>query len=192
MTTYPAFSWGLDCPASQVALLRSKGAKPHAIWPYISGTVGIVWSADQVNAFDRARIYRVNQGFLQGPADALHGDEFDLEAGGWSIDALLTIVKARNSVKWTTRIYCTWANYGVMKERLAEEGIGRNTWFRIADWNLSQHLADEALHADVYAGQWASPTSNPDTIIPGTRLTLREANVDLNVLLIENTGTWQQ
>lgn len=188
--TNPVFSWGLDCPGSQVELLRSKGARPPAIWPYISGTIGIVWSADQITAFG-SRIYRVNQGYLQGPADALHGDEFDLEAGAWTIDQLLTIVQGRNRVRWTTRIYCTWQNYGAMKQRLAEEGIGRNVWFRIADWSLSQHLADEELHADVYAGQWASPQSNPDTLIPGTRIKLSEANADLNVLLIENTGAWE-
>ena len=69
-------------------------------------------------------------------------------------------------------------------------GLGRSVFYRIADWNLSEHLAGLAAYGDVYAGQWASPTSNPNTVIPGTNHTLATANVDLNVVLLENTG-WQ-
>lgn len=56
--------------------------------------------------------------------------------------------------------------------------------FWVADWNLSeaqalQYLAD---HADTVAVQWASPTSNPGTVVPGTGgQTIRGLNVDLSV-----------
>ena len=63
-------------------------------------------------------------------------------------------------------------------------------FFRIADWNLDQHLADLELHADVYAGQWASPTHNPATLVPGTHLTLADAKADLSVVLRMSTG-WE-
>jgi len=39
----------------------------------------------------------------------------------------------------------------------------------------------------VKAVQWASPTSNPHTILPGTSLTLEEANADLSVA----EASWQ-
>lgn len=56
--------------------------------------------------------------------------------------------------------------------------------FWVADWNLTeaealQYLAD---HPDTVAVQWASPTSNPGLVVPGTNgRTIRELNVDLSV-----------
>jgi hypothetical protein len=55
--------------------------------------------------------------------------------------------------------------------------------FGVADWNLSRSEAESYIdHADDVAYvQWASPSSNPLTIEPGTDMTLKVANVDLNV-----------
>lgn len=35
---------------------------------------------------------------------------------------------------------------------------------------------------EIVAYQWASPGTNPDTVVPHTRVTLRDANVDLSVV----------
>jgi hypothetical protein len=37
-------------------------------------------------------------------------------------------------------------------------------------------------HGEIVAYQWASPSSNPDTLLPGTGRTLKEANADLTVV----------
>lgn len=56
--------------------------------------------------------------------------------------------------------------------------------FWVADWNLTeaqalQYLAD---HPDTVAVQWASPSSNPGLVVPGTGgRTIRGLNVDLSV-----------
>lgn len=182
------FAWGFDCTASSVQSLAKTA--PDAIWPYVTGSPDIAWTQEQINGFPGARVYRVNQGYNQGPGEALNGDEFDMEAGAWTMSALLSIITARRMVEWSTRVYATWANYGPMKEELAQAGIGKSVWWRIADWNLSEHMADLELHGDVYAGQWASPTSNPTTLVPGTAISLAEANADLNVALRMSTG-WE-
>lgn len=186
----PTFGWGFDCLAENVQHLL--GAKPTAIWPYDTGTNGIPWTQEEISHFVMSgtrRVFRVNQGFQQGPAAALHGDEFDLEAGAWTIPALVDVVRERRRVKWATHVYCTWSDYGLMKEALAEADITQaSMWYRIADWNLIQHFADVELHGDVYAGQWASPTSAPAVLVPGTSLTLAEAQADLSVMLREYTG----
>lgn len=190
MTTIPTgISWGFDCLGDNVQRLIDAGAKPAAIWPYISGSDGIEWTEAQIDHWKAtALIYRVNQGYHQGPGDALKGDEFDVENGAWSIAQMVEIVRARRAVSWSTRVYGAWATYGTLKQELAQAGVGGSVWWRIADWNLDEHLADLELHADVYAGQWASPSSNPATLVPGTRLTLAEAGADLSVVLRENTG----
>lgn len=182
--------WGFDCTGVSVPKLMAAEVEPDAIWPYISGNDGIAWTEAQIQHFAGARVYRVNQGISQGPAEALNGDEFDMETGAWTLDHLLVIVAARRRVSWSTRIYCTWNNYGYIKEALARAGTGGSVFFRIADWNLDQHLADLELHADVYAGQWASSSSNPATLVPGTRLALGDAEADLSVVLRMSTG-WE-
>jgi hypothetical protein len=187
-----SIGWGFDCPGSEVQHLISAGVKPTAIWPYITGTDGVPWTPEEIDRFRQqgTEVILVNQGFGQGPAAALDGDEFDVEAGAWTLSGLRMVVAKRRDVHWSTRVYCTWSNYSVIKEALAQDGTGRSVFFRIADWNLDQHMAELELHADVYAGQWASPTTNPATLIPGTSLTLAEAGADLSVILHTSTG-WQ-
>lgn len=185
-----AIGWGFDCEGAQVQHLIAANVRPQAVWAYDTGTGGIPWTPNERAHFHdlHARVYLVNQGAVQGPGQALRGDEFDFEQGAWTVANLIEIVTARRAVSWSTRIYCTWANYAVIKQALARAGIGDSVYYRIADWDLNSHLAELELHADVYAGQWASPTSNPHILVPGTSLTLSEVIADLNVILLGSTG----
>jgi hypothetical protein len=187
--TAAGIGWGFDCLGSEVQHLMN-AVWPTAVWPYVTGDDGVAWSPEEIDYFRRqgAHVFLVNQGYEQGPAQALTGDEFDFEAGAWTLANLLEIVEVRRKVKWSTRIYCTWANYAIIKQALAQAGTGDSIWFRIADWNLDQHLAELELHSDVYAGQWASPSTNPATLIPGTTLTLSQVSADLSVVLNIFTG----
>lgn len=180
--------WGFDCEGMNVQHLIH--TSPQAVWAYDSGSDGVPWTPNERRAFtDRGiRVYLVNQGYKQGPGAALHGDEFDLERAAWTTAGLTEVVHARREVQWSTRVYCTWSNYAAIKQALAEAGIGQSVYYRIADWNLNQHLADAMLHADVYAGQWASPVTNPSTVIPGTSTLLASVGADLNVVLLGDTG----
>lgn len=178
-------TWGADCPATQVAWLPRS---IPAIWPYITGTPDIKWSPVEIAWFHRAKVFHVNQHFDND--DPYLGDEFDVEELAWTPAQVVEVVRARRERQWSTRLYGTYATYGQTVTELANAGVRRSTFWRIADWNLDAHMADATLWGDVYAGQWASPTSNPHTLIPGSDNELWVANVDLNVLLTENTG-WQ-
>ena len=90
--------WGFDCLGTSVPSLISAEVEPDAIWPYVTGNDGIAWAETQISHFAGARVYRVNQGLIQGPAEALNGDEFDMETGAWTLDHLLAIVAARRRV----------------------------------------------------------------------------------------------
>jgi hypothetical protein len=185
VTTAPhaKLTWGADClPESAHYLPKNL----PALWPYFTGSNGVKWSPATHTEFPHTDLTWVDQGFdSPGPTAA---DEYDYERGCWSETGLIGVVRARRARSLPTKIYATWDGYGQLKKDFAELGIGQSVYFRIADWNLSQHLADQELHGDVYAGQWASPTSNPDTLIPGTNVTLATANTDLNVLLTIPTG----
>lgn len=179
----PVYSWGADCIGPRAGLLS---LKTPVIWPYVTGE-GVAWTEQEIQLFRQAgaKVYLVNQG---EPDQPFFGDEFDVEAGAITPEQMIGIVQARRERKWSTRIYGTYSTYRDLTEELAILGIRRSVWWRIADWNFSQHLAELELWGDVYAGQWASPTSNPGTLLPFTGLTLAQANADLNVVLKESTG----
>lgn len=182
--------WGADCLASSIKYLP---ANTPAIWPYITGTTSapdVEWPASAILSFQRsgAHITRVNQGFQQNAQDdAFHGDEFDVESGAWSVSDAITIIGLRRTKKWSTRIYCSWDDYQPIKQSCARAGTAGSLYFRIADWSMSEPRAAQ-LWGDIYAVQWASPSSNPNTLIPGTQTTLRAAGADLNVLISTATG----
>jgi hypothetical protein len=181
------YSWGADCLGSSAGLLPDK---TPVVWPYVTGTPDVAWSAERIRQFRDAgaAVYLVDQGFgSRGPFDA---DEFDVEAGAWTEGEIVAVIRARREHKWATLLYGTYSTRDAVTAELVRLGIERSVYWRVADWDLSQHLADEELWGDVYAGQWASPASNPHTLLPGTSLTLRQANVDLNVVLRESTG-WE-
>src|SRR5262249_50442966 len=73
----------------------------------------------------------------------------------------------------------------------ALDAAGPHGWYHghVRLWLADRHLdrvaaSDEVgdhLHGlKIVAVQWASPTSNPATLLPGTVLTLHEANCDLS------------
>jgi hypothetical protein len=62
-----------------------------------------------------------------------------------------------------------------------------NAFIWLANWNLDEAEAAELvgtrmLGFEIIGVQWASPSSNPDTLIPGGHATLREAQLDLSVV----------
>lgn len=190
LTFISDLAWGLDCPGADADKLAATVSHVPAIWPYRTGGHGIIWSPQQAARFTGARVYWVNQHFGPGGSDPMDGDEFDVEALAWTPAQCVDVTRARRAHSWSTRFYGTYATYDTVTSELAAAGIRRSTWWRIADWNLSQHLAQAELWGDVYAGQYASPSSNPNTLIPGTHVTLAEAHADLTALLKESTG-WQ-
>lgn len=161
---------------------------------YISGTSDIDWTSADWARFARARKVRVYQGY--GPRPAPHAyDAVDIETGALSPEEAAQCVKERvdAGIPWTT-FYATdtsaaLANAAV--QRLGEHYWNGHVNIWLADWNLSQETAipyiGRAVHGATCIGvQWASPSSNPHTILPGTNLTLAQANVDLSIV----DSTW--
>jgi hypothetical protein len=177
-------TWGADATSANE---RHLAAGLGVLWAYITGTPDIAWTPEQLAdpRYEHASIYTINQGF--GSKSAFEGDEFDLEAGAWTVPEVVQIIEARNGRHWSTRVYCSHtARFALMSSPV---DLG-SVFFRIADWSVSEEEATARLGGNVYAWQWASPSSNPRTILPGTDLTLAESDVDLNVISLRSTE-WQ-
>lgn len=184
-------AWGADTIDANAEFLT---AATPVIWYYVTGTAQrpeIEWEADDVARYPHSQLYRIDQGFgdQANRARWFACDEFDLEALAWTPGALVPVVEARNSIMWSTRIYASAGPWFALLAALALAGVSaRSLYWREANWNLSEPEARQLLSGVRYAIQWASPSSNPLTVIPGTSVNLQAAGADLNVARLSPTG----
>ena len=183
--------WGADTIDANAAFLTN--ATP-VLWYYVTGTTQapeIEWEPADVARFPHSQTYRIDQGFGNqlDMTRWFQCDEFDLEAGAWTVLNLIKVIRARNEIEWSTRVYASARPWLELLAGLAQAGVSaRSLYWREANWNLSELQARGLLSAVRYAIQWASPSSNPLTIIPGTNTELRVAGADLNVARLSSTG----
>lgn len=162
---------------------------------YVSGTASVKWTSADWALFPDAGKVRITQGY--GAQDWLACDVIDaeeLETGGWTITPAQAAqaVKARvgHGIAWTT-VYGSPTNLGKVAGALDAVGASAGWWHGhvrawVANWDLDEAgaaaLVGTTLHRmPVVAVQWASPSSNPRTVVPGGTATLAEANLDLSV-----------
>jgi hypothetical protein len=151
---------------------------------YVTGTPDVQWTATDWARFPRSGHVRIDQSaggalFTSGAADVL-----DVETGAATQEDAVTAIPERQKHGEYSTVYVAQARLASLQAALRELGslITMNkVGFWVANWNLSETEADAALGNEIVAVQWASPVSNPDTRVPGSNLTLRQANLDLSV-----------
>lgn len=112
-------------------------------------------------------------------------DVADYENGAGAETAVIAGARARQARGWQSTVYATLASADALSPVLKANGVnmGKLLW-GIADWNWSQAQAEAQLAANPTWAfvQWASPQSNPLTVVPGTGgKDLRVLNADLDV-----------
>jgi len=159
---------------------------------YVSGTPDILWTPEEWASLSASQIkVRIWQGYGNGVA--LHDfDEIDVESGAVTPSEAAHVIEQRVAagITWT-QVYGTRASLAATAA--AVKALGEAVWIghvtcRLADWNLSREEANGLVGTFVEGMtctgvQWASPESNPNTIMPGpSGKTLRQANCDLSVV----------
>lgn len=157
---------------------------------YISGLDSVPWTQEQISRLAPSKVLRYYQGV--GPVPALHAfDALDVEDRAVTPLQAALIVRARVSggIPWTT-IYGTDGTLAQVATDVLNQG--HQYWNGhvncvLADWSLNEEQATALIGTlrhgmSVVGVQWASPSTNPDTVIPGTPLRLAEYNVDLSVV----------
>lgn len=167
-------------------LLSALGSNyPQTIASYVTGTDGIMATPAQFSTIaEHCGVFRYDQSTTLDDFASGNADGADIENGAATVVAAVEAATKREAHNWYSWFYISVANLGDARTAVAGAKLQR-VQFIVADWNLSQaeaqsFLADSA-NADVSAVQWASPSSNPTTICPGTSRTLAQLNVDLNV-----------
>jgi hypothetical protein len=146
----------------------------------IGKSIQIQWSPAQFARWPHAGVVHINQDpFLP----AVQGVT-DVENGAYTTEQAIGRAKAMGSRYPGT--YVSQANAAALAAAFRTAGIPEtDVW--LTNWNLDEAEAarligtviGSSLH--VRAVQWASPSSNPNTVVPGGTQTLRAANVDLSV-----------
>ncbi len=164
---------------------------------YVTGSGYVPWSLADWGRFPAAGHVRIDQS--PGGTNPLGADVLDVEAGAAAAGDVPGWVKTRmdHGITWST-IYAGDAVLAQCQQALinAEAQYGRGWYFGhvdcwYANWNASQSEAVSLVGTEIHgltcrAVQWASPTSNPDTICPGTNQTLAHLQIDLS----EAEATW--
>ena len=158
---------------------------------YVSGTSNIMWTAADWARFPNKIKLRIEQGYGGVPADVESYDILDIERGAWTPQSAADEVERRVNagIEWTT-LYAGDADLATTASLIKAKGdriwIGHVDCI-LANWNDNQSEAGNTVGTFVHGMtcrgvQYASPTSNPDTILPGSAMTLAQANVDLNAI----------
>ena len=117
----------------------------------------------------------------------LKADAFDIEPGAMSIADFMEAARIRQSRGWNSCAYIEASQTGALVQACRDAKLSLDKiqlW--VANWNYSEAEAASFLGTviggcTVVAVQWASPTSNPHTLCPGSSKTLSELNLDLSV-----------
>lgn len=156
---------------------------------YISGTSDVDWTAGDFAKFSGHTIVRIWQGFGPVPADDAY-DAIDVEARAVTPQMAADAVERRvnRGIQWTW-IYGTDSTLAETNALIRAKGdhiwIG-HVYSWLADWNLNEAEATALIGSMIHGAtcisvQWASPSSNPNTVLPGTDMTLAQSNCDLSV-----------
>lgn len=142
---------------------------------YVTGSGGIAWIASDWQRFPHAGLVRIDQ---DAAASVPSADVLDVENGAATPSETPGWVRAHGP---GATIYGT---DGTLAACATAAGLHADCW--LADWNLNQAAATALIGTTrhgmvIRAVQWASPTSNPRTLVPGSTLNLAAANVDLSV-----------
>ena len=174
--------WGLDYTAASYPKLEN--VKIPVVWAYVTGTDDIKWTAAQVSRrIDMgSKLIRINQGYES--TSLFDEDEFDVESLAWTNEQAVAVANDRAARKWSTRFYTSYDNYTALTKAIGDKPY---VYYHIAAWPFTD-LAQLALHRNIYAVQYASSTANPDYVVPGTSLTLKDVNADVNLDLGIFTG----
>ena len=195
-------TWAIDAMEGTLDRGFIPAATP-VLFVYKTGTTSnpdIEWTEADITALPElenlpiSQIYRIHQGFGSRDSfrtdDGIPWDEIDMEAGAWSPDDTLRAIHDRNTVQWSTRVYASDTPWTQLTDLALRMGNSlRSVYWREANWSLSRGIARSLIGTGKrYAVQWASPSSNPLTLVPGTPVTLTTANLDLNEIGLRRTG----
>lgn len=156
-----------------------------AVMGYDTGSPGIDWTPENWNRFPTASKVIVDQspGLSQFRLGRAH--VADIERGAATVDTFISAARERlHNKQGAGVLYISYDEWHDAAAKLEIVGLGGGqVRYFIANyaWSMTGAISFLDKNSTVVAAQFASPGSNPRTDLPGTGLTLSEANCDLSV-----------
>ena len=154
-----------------------------AVMGYVTGSADIDWTPADWNHFPLAGKIRVDQSASLLEFEAGRADVGDVENGAGTMTAFLAAAAERKKHSLDSTLYVSYDNLADAKAQITRAGLSGWVNYYVANWNWSMDQAEAflATQGTAVAVQFASPSSNPRTILPGAKITLAVANCDLSV-----------
>jgi hypothetical protein len=153
---------------------------------YVTGPSSIQESAAQIAAAEAAGMTVLTIDQQPGLATFAAGNAeiADVEAGAGSNSDAANAVLARQALGLISTIYISYSNLSALESALQSAGCNMaDVYFGVADYDWSLEEAESLLASNPQWGycQYGDPASNPSTLIPGTNVTLQQAQADIDV-----------
>lgn len=152
-----------DCTHDSLAAVRRAYPTIKRFAGYITGTPGIEWTAADFASIPRdSATLHIDQSDQDLEVPTLVRVVKDVEPGASLPGEAALVAKQRLARGLNYAIYVDESELPAVEEAVAKDGLPAGR---------------------IVAYQFASPSSNPHLILPGTNLTLAQANADLSVVL---------
>lgn len=160
------------------------GHYPDTLAGYVTGSAGVDWPGDEWGKLrPHVGLFRYDQSPALGLFASGAADGADIERGAGTTGHFIDGARKREARGWYSWAYIDQADHAALAAEVGAAGLKR-VQYGIANWNDSLEQARAALGGAVAFVQWASPTSNPNTPVPGTGgKTLAQLDVDLNATM---------
>lgn len=150
----------------------------------VGRTGDIKWTQSDWDRFP----HYIRRTIAQLPDNDPSADILDVETGAATDKTAVDWVKMRHAAKKPAHIYVDKSGVEGLYGVLAAAKELEQTYLWLADWSLNANEAASLLGTEfggfrVEMVQWASPSSNPKTILPGTNYTLADSGCDLSVAI---------
>ena len=166
---------------------------------YVTGPNDVLWTKGEFQRFATSGIVRIDQSASLSQYQINDADVADVESAGAGGPAFVSATQKRFEYGLRGCAYVNMNNLPGLVTSIQMAGLDISKIdFWLANWNLDlpqaaamigKWMLQDNTHRviNVVAVQWASPESNPNTILPGTNRTLKAMNVDLSETAIDWT-----
>jgi hypothetical protein len=157
---------------------------------YATGSDGIEATSAEIARFKNAGVgvVLIDQTPSLSVFAAGLADVADVEQGAGTVDTAVAAILDRQAHGWQSTIYLSYSNLGSLTSAFTSEVEQDLVLFGVANWSWSQTQAEDVLATNpnwAYC-QYGTPDTNPDTLVPGTSLTLSQVQCDIDVA----QGSW--
>jgi hypothetical protein len=169
---------------SQVPIVRG-----GLVAAYLTGTDGIAWSAAQIQARQAGGEGVVGidqtpggQMFAQdGAVEGVKASIYDVENGAGTPASAAAACRSR--VALGVQQHTLYVSLDALPALQAAVAGIPGVVYGVANyaWSVTEAEAYITANPDVVYVQYGDPQTNPDTLIPGTSVTLAQANADIDV-----------